>query len=82
MALASLERKVRQILIKDRLTMNEQEYCDLSDLQLLRSAKLILSMANAFEEPNTSRLANIRANLCLMTDELEPKVSKYMDADA
>ena len=62
--------------------MTELEYCDLSDLQLLRGAQRILSMANAFEEPNKSRLANVRANLCLMTDELEQKVSKYMDADA
>ena len=62
--------------------MKEQEYCDLSDLQLLRSVIQTLSMVNALDDPNATILRSIRANLYLMTELLEPKISKYIDSDA
>ena len=62
--------------------MTEQEYCDLSDLQLLRSVIQMLLMINAMDDPNATRLRSIRANLYLMTEHLEPKISEYMDSDA
>ena len=61
--------------------MTEQEYCDLSDLQLLRSIIQTLNMVNALDDPNATRLRSIRANLYLMTEHLEPNISKYMDSD-
>lgn len=54
--------------------MTEQEYMDLSDLQLLRAAKVILVNVNAFDDPNKSRLASIMANIYLMEERLEPAI--------
>ena len=67
--------------MNERLDMTEQEYCDLSDLQLLRSVIQTLNMVNALDDPNATRLRSIYANLYLMTEHLEPKIPEYMDSD-
>jgi len=61
--------------------MTEQEYCDLSDLQLFRSILRILQQINAFEDPNALRLRSITENVNLSIKDLEPKVSEYMDRE-
>jgi hypothetical protein len=62
--------------------MTEQEYCDLSDLQLCRAALSMMRTANAFEDPNKTRMNGVMANLGLMIKDLEPKVSAAVDKDA
>ena len=61
--------------------MTEQEYCDLSDLQLCRAMLQMMRSVNSFEDPNKTRRDNIMENLGLMIDDLEPKVSKALDKD-
>ena len=53
--------------------MTEQEYCDLSDLQICRAMLTVLSQLNAFESPNKERRETIRVNLRDMVKDLEPK---------
>ena len=60
--------------------MTEQEYCDLSDLVIFRSALQQLRMANAFEMPNEQRLKSVQENLKLMIAHLEPIVAENVDA--
>lgn len=62
--------------------MTEQEYCDLSDLQMCRTILTMLRSANCFDDPNKTRIASVMANLSLVIDDLEPKVSEAMDKDA
>ena len=59
--------------------MREDEYCDLSDLQLYRSILSQLRMANSSEMPNKTRLRSVKENIGLMVDDLEGKVSGYVD---
>lgn len=54
--------------------MTEQEYCDLSDLQLFRHIKVLLRDNNCFDDPNKSRVLGIEANLELIIKSLEPKI--------
>jgi hypothetical protein len=61
--------------------MTEQEYCDLSDLQLCRAMLQMMRAVNAFENPNKKRRDSIMENLGLMIDDLEPKVSQAVDKD-
>ncbi|MCP3680300.1 MAG: hypothetical protein GY782_08645 [Gammaproteobacteria bacterium] len=51
--------------------MTEQEYCDLSDLQLLRAVTIVLQMVSAFEDPNKARLKSVIENIYLMIKNLE-----------
>ena len=62
--------------------MTEQEYCDLSDLQLCRAMLQMMRSVNAFENPNKTRREGIMANLGLMIDDLEPKILEAMDRDS
>lgn len=59
--------------------MTEQEYCDLSDLQMCRIILTMLRSANCFDDPNKTRLAGIKANLGLIIDSLEQKISDAID---
>ena len=59
--------------------MTEQEYCDLSDLQLLRAVKDILRMVNALEDINDKRMKSIWINIQKIIDDLEPKIEHYMN---
>lgn len=54
--------------------MTEQEYCDLSDLQLYRSILAQLKMSNSFDDPNKTHLLSIKANIKLMIANLTPKI--------
>lgn len=56
--------------------MTEQDYCDASDLAIFRAVLLQLSMANAFEQPNSQRLKGIQENLKLMIAHLEKEISE------
>lgn len=62
--------------------MTEQEYCDLSDLQICRAMLQMMRMMNCFDDPNKTRRESVMANIRLMIDDLEPKVSEAMDKDA
>lgn len=54
--------------------MTEQEYCDLTDLQLVRQIRRILSQMNCFEEPaKTYRQQMLDASYEL-SQHLEPQV--------
>ena len=61
--------------------MLEQEYCDLSDLQMCRLILGMMKTMNAFEEPNTKLRNDIMDNLRLMVKDLEPKVSAAMEIE-
>jgi hypothetical protein len=54
--------------------MTEQEYSDLSDLQLYRRIKEMLRNSNSFDNPNKTRLLSIQENLQLMIEDLQPKI--------
>lgn len=49
--------------------MTEQEYCDLSDLQLARAALMILRFMNCFEQPNKARLESAIKSVKLIEEE-------------
>jgi len=61
--------------------MTEQEYCDLSDLQLFRSISISLRMATTSSEPNRSGVLSIQKTLNNMIAHLEPIISKYLDGE-
>ena len=61
--------------------MTEQEYCDLSDLQICRAILRMTTTLNCFENPNKTRRRGIVANVQLMIEDLEPKISEAMDKD-
>ena len=59
--------------------MTEQEYCDLTDLQLARAAIRLINQMNCFDSPNRTYWEESKAKLRKIIDNLEPKISKYMD---
>lgn len=61
--------------------MTEQQYIDLSDLQLFRAVLGILRDVTANEEPNKSTIEETRRNIYEMIRNLEPKVSAYLDEE-
>ena len=61
--------------------MTEQEYCDLTDLQLARAAINLINQMNCFDEPNHARYIESIVNLRCIIEDLEPKISRYMDEE-
>lgn len=59
--------------------MTEQEYCDLSDLQICRSMLMMARSAYCFEGTNKERLKIIAKNLSEIINDLEPIVSENID---
>ncbi len=59
--------------------MTEKEYCDVTDVQLLRSINYTLRLINANDDPNKTRLNSISANINLMIKDLETNVESYVD---
>jgi len=57
--------------------MTEQEYCNVSDLVILRNMKDMLRALNCFDNPNKSRRMSISENINLMIDD----VNKDIDID-
>lgn len=51
--------------------MTENEYCNVSDLQILRVVSSALDMVNAFEQPNKDRLKSVRKTTSLMMKSLQ-----------
>ena len=54
--------------------MTEQEYCDVTDLQLLRSVLMTLRIVNAFEDPNKNWLQSMKNYANFMIHNLEEKI--------
>ena len=54
--------------------MKEDEYCDVSDLVILRNMKDMLRALNCFEDPNKSRRMSIAANIDLMIDDVNKRI--------
>jgi len=62
--------------------MTEQEYCDLSDLQLLRAAKVILKNVNSLNNPKAdTKMRAINIYISTLTVELERKVAIDVEKD-
>ena len=61
--------------------MTEQEYCDLSDLQICRAMLSMVRTMNCFEEPNKTRYESVKNHLSKMIEHLEPKVQAALDKD-
>ena len=59
--------------------MTEQEYCDLSDLQLLRVMNDITHSLNAFDKPNEDNVRQIKILIRQCIKHLEPIVSGNME---
>jgi len=55
--------------------MTEEEYIDATDLNLLRSILSMLSWVIAFDDPNKTRKLSVKANIMLMIENLEPKIT-------
>ncbi|MCK5021004.1 MAG: hypothetical protein KAS32_28590 [Candidatus Peribacteraceae bacterium] len=56
--------------------MTEQEYCDVSDLQLLRSVMKTLTGLN-----DSNCVSEARVSLYIQITKLEGRVEKYVDND-
>ena len=54
--------------------MTEDEYCDVSDLAILRNIKDLLRSLNCFEDPNKSRLKSVDANINLMVNDVNKRI--------
>jgi hypothetical protein len=50
--------------------MTEKEYCDVSDLGMLRNIKSNVENLNCFKDPNKTRRMSISQNLQLMIENL------------
>ena len=50
--------------------MTEQQYEDLTDLQIMRAALTLLKQVNANKNPNKTRIKGIRTNLALSIEHL------------
>ena len=62
--------------------MTEQEYCELSDLQLLRAVKPIIKSINGFyDENHEDKLIAITHAVAKMINDLEKKVSIDVEDD-
>ena len=59
--------------------MTEQEYCDLTDLQLARQILHILRDMNCFDEPLKGARDELMEQVHIITDHLEPIVSENID---
>ena len=59
--------------------MTEQEYCDVTDLQLARQMKHILRDMNCFNEPLESARTELGKQLNIITRYLEPIVVENVD---
>lgn len=54
--------------------MTEQEYCDLTDLQLARQIRSIAHDLHCFDEPSKSMRAEMMRVANRIIDHLEPKI--------
>ncbi len=61
--------------------MTEQEYIDVSDLQLCRAMLGVLRTLNCFDYPNVMRREVVIANIAMIIDDLEPRIEKAMNQD-
>lgn len=61
--------------------MTEQEYADLSDLQLARTLQDILRRMCCFDGPNEERLGTVQQNVALIVADLEDKVKVEVDKE-
>jgi hypothetical protein len=57
--------------------MTEQEYCDLSDLQMARAIKNLLRMMNCFDYPNKNLLQKAMSAI----SQIEVNTLKQIDVD-
>lgn len=61
--------------------MTEQEYCDLSDLQRLRDITSLFRSLHLTDDKHRAKLKGASENLYQIIDDLEPKVSAYLDKE-
>ena len=62
--------------------MTEQEYCDLSDLQILRSAQVMIRTVNSLNDKHTeNRISSIHRNLSSIIYDLEYKVETALEKE-
>ena len=54
--------------------MTENEYCNVSDLVILRNMKDMLRNLNCFNDPNKSRRMSITANIDLMITDIDNQI--------
>ena len=59
--------------------MTEQEYCDLTDLQLARTILAVTRQMNCFDIPLSAMRDEIRKQANLIIGHLEPIVSENVD---
>ena len=59
--------------------MTEQEYSDLTDLQLARSIVGILRLMNCHDEPNKTIYSNVSKDVRSIISNLENKIEGYLD---
>ena len=66
-------------ITQEGVMMTEQEYCDLTDLQLARQMKNILRDMNCFDEPLLGARNKLAEQLSIITQHLEPIINENMD---
>lgn len=59
--------------------MTEEEYCNLSDFQRLRSIVAMLDQLYCYEERDIGKVKEARELLYQITEKLEPIISGYRD---
>ena len=64
------------------MIVSEEDYCNLTDLQLLRAAKVMLSNVMCSNcHDNYERMSTIRNNIQEMIGVLEPKITTLLEGN-
>ena len=62
--------------------MSEEDYLNISDIQLLRAAKVMLNNVMASNCANNyERICIVRNNIHAMIKELEPKITTLLESE-